>query len=46
MKGACNNAWERPKIHTIFIGKPKGQGPLESVRHRWAYNIKMDLKKI
>jgi hypothetical protein len=29
-----------------FVGKPEGKSPLGRPRHRWEYNIKMDLQKM
>jgi len=28
------------------VGRPKGKGPLIRHRHRWEYNIKMDLQEV
>jgi hypothetical protein len=28
------------------VGKPEGKRPLGRPRHRWVYNIKMDLREI
>jgi hypothetical protein len=32
--------------HRIMVGKPEGKRPLGRPRHRWADNIKMDLREI
>jgi hypothetical protein len=32
--------------YRILVGKPEGKRLLGRPRHRWAYNIKMDLRKI
>ena len=29
----------------VLVGKPEGKSPLGRPRHRWDYNIKMDLQK-
>jgi hypothetical protein len=36
--GEVRNAYQ------ILVGKPEGQRALESCRHSWEYNIKMDLE--
>ena len=28
------------------MGKPEGKRPLGRLRHRWDFNIKMDLKEV
>jgi hypothetical protein len=30
----------------ILVGKPEGKRPLGRQKHRWVYNIKMDLREI
>jgi hypothetical protein len=30
----------------ILVGKPEGKRPLGRPRHRWMYNIKIDLREI
>ena len=37
--------WERKGAYSVLMGKPEGRRPLERLRHRWKYNIKVDLKK-
>jgi hypothetical protein len=32
--------------HRVLVGNPKGKRPLESPRHRWEDNIKMDIREI
>jgi hypothetical protein len=34
---------ERRGAHIVLVGKPEGKRPLGIPRHRWEYNIKMDL---
>jgi hypothetical protein len=29
-----------------LVGRPEGKRPLGILRHRWEYNIKMDLREI
>jgi hypothetical protein len=31
--------------YRILVGKPEGRRPLGRPRHRWVYNIKMDLRE-
>jgi hypothetical protein len=33
-------------VHKVLVGKPEGKRLLGRPRHRWEYNIKMDLKKV
>jgi hypothetical protein len=35
---------ERRGAHQVLVGKPKGERPLERLRHKWEDNIKMDLE--
>jgi hypothetical protein len=37
---------ENRGVHTVLVGKPEGQSPLGRPRHRWEYNIKMDLQDV
>jgi hypothetical protein len=37
---------ERRNAYRILVGKPEGKRPLERPRHRWANNIKMDLREV
>jgi hypothetical protein len=34
---------ERKGAYMALVGKPEGKRPLETPRHRWEDNIKMDL---
>jgi hypothetical protein len=34
---------EKKNDNRIPVGKPEGKRPLERPRHRWVYNIKMNL---
>jgi hypothetical protein len=36
---------EKSNANIILVGKPDRKGPLERPRHRWAANIKMDLRE-
>jgi hypothetical protein len=31
------------KVLTLVVGKPEGKRPLGRPRHKWVYNIRMDL---
>jgi hypothetical protein len=33
-------------MYGLLVGKPEGKKPLGRLRHRWTYNIKMDLLEI
>jgi hypothetical protein len=37
---------ERRNAYRILVGKPEGNKSLGRPRHRWANNIKMDLREI
>jgi hypothetical protein len=31
--------------YSVLVGKPEGNTPLRRPRHRWDYNIRMNLRK-
>jgi len=33
-------------VNRVLVGKPEGKRPLGRPRHRWEYNIKMDLQEV
>ena len=33
-------------MHRVLVGKPEGKRPLGRSRHRWEYNIKLDLQGV
>jgi hypothetical protein len=37
---------EKRNVYMLLVGKPEGKRPLGILRHRWLYNIKMDLLEI
>jgi hypothetical protein len=37
---------EMRNAYKILVGKPEGKRPLGRSRHRWADNIKIDLREI
>jgi len=37
---------EERYIQGFWWRKPEGKGPLGRPRHRWKYNINMDLKRV
>jgi hypothetical protein len=37
---------EKRNVYTLLVGKSKGKRPLGRPRHRWTYNIKIDLLEI
>jgi hypothetical protein len=39
------HGWERD-TYKILVGKPEGAKPLGRPRHRWEYNINMDLREV
>jgi hypothetical protein len=36
----------RRGAYKCLVGQPEGKRPLERHRHRWEYNIKMDLQDV
>jgi hypothetical protein len=43
---ASNVVGEGRGVSRIWVGKPKGKGPLVRPRHIWKDNIKMDLQEV
>jgi hypothetical protein len=41
---ACTE--ERRVAYNVLVGKPGGRRPLGRFRHRWEYNIKMNLREV
>jgi hypothetical protein len=37
---------EERGVYRILVGKPEGKRPLGRPRHRWVYNIRMDLQEV
>jgi hypothetical protein len=37
---------EERGVYRVFVGKPEGKRPLERPRHRWKYNIRMNLQEV
>jgi hypothetical protein len=37
---------EERGVHRLLVGKPGGKRPLGRPRHRWEYNIKLDLQEV
>jgi hypothetical protein len=35
---------ERRSLHRVLVGKPEEKRPLGRPKHRWEYNIKMDVE--
>ena len=33
-------------MYRVFVGKPEGKNPHQTPKHRWEYNIKMELQGI
>jgi hypothetical protein len=46
MGGACSADGEERGVYRVLVGKPKGKRPLGRPRHRWEYNIRMDLQEM
>ena len=47
MGGACSTyGGERRGLYRVLVGKPEEKRPLGRPRHRWEYNIKMDLQEV
>ena len=38
--------WGRRAVHTQFLGKPGGKRPHGKPRHKWEYDIRMDLEEV
>jgi hypothetical protein len=36
---------EKSNAYRILVRKPKGKRPIVRPRHRWEFNIKMDLRR-
>jgi hypothetical protein len=45
MGGTCSAYGGRGDVYRVLVGKPEGNRPLGRPRHRWEYNIKMDLQE-
>jgi hypothetical protein len=37
---------ERKGVYRVWLGKPGGKRPFGRPRHKWKYNIKMDLQEV
>ena len=37
---------EERGVYRVLVGKPEGRRPLGRPRHRWVYNIRMDLQDV
>jgi hypothetical protein len=37
---------EGRSAYRVVVGKPEGRKPLERLRRRWDYNIRMDLREV
>jgi hypothetical protein len=37
---------EKRNAYRLLVGKPEGKRPLGRPRHRWVYNIRMDLEEV
>jgi len=37
---------DRRGVYRVLVGKPEGKRPPGQPRHRWEYNIKMDLQEV
>ena len=37
---------EERRVNRVLVGKPEGKRPMERPRHRWVYNIRMDLQEV
>jgi len=46
MGGHVARMGERRGIYGILVRTPEGKRPLWRPRHRWEYNIKMDLQEV
>jgi len=46
MGGACSTYGKRRGAYRVVVEKPKGKGPLGSLKLKWNDNIKMDLQEV
>jgi hypothetical protein len=46
MGEACNTYGERRGEYTVLAGKPEGKRPLGRHRHRWEFNMNLDLQEV
>jgi hypothetical protein len=46
MNRACSTLGEKRNAYRILVGKLEGKRPPGRPRHRWEYNIKIDLREI
>jgi hypothetical protein len=46
MGGACSAYGGGESVYWVVVEKPEGKRPLGRPRHRWEYNIKMDLQEV
>jgi len=37
---------DRRGVYRVLVGRPEGKRPLGRLRHRWKYNIKMELQEV
>jgi hypothetical protein len=44
--GVVCSTYEERGAYRFLVGKPEGKRPLGRHRHRWEYNIKMDLQEV
>jgi hypothetical protein len=46
MGGACGAYGGGGGVYRVLVGKPEVKRPLGKPRHRWEYNINMDLQEV
>jgi len=46
MDWVCSAYGERRGVYGVLVGKHDGKRPLGRPRHRWYYNIKMELQEV
>jgi len=44
--GVVCSTYEGRGAYRFLVGKPEGKRPLGRHRHKWEYNIKMDLQEV
>jgi hypothetical protein len=37
---------ERSGVYMVLVGKPEGKRPIGRPRHRWEYNVQIDLQEV
>jgi len=46
MDGECSTYVGKRNVYRVLVGKLREKSPLGRSRHRWEYNVKMDLQEL